>query len=290
VGESGSVVEPAPAKLNLFLRVAGRRPDGYHDIETVILPLTLVDHVTVQAALGEAQVSLTVRGAHSEGVHDQEDNLAVRAAVRLQKLTGRRDGVVIDIDKRIPVAAGLGGGSADAAAVLRALDRLWGLGLGPQGLTPIAAQVGSDVPALLWNAPVLARGRGDSVQPIEVPTTNWVLVTQPFGVSAGDAYRWWDEDGAPSGPQPRPVIDALRAGDIEVLHGLLFNDLERPVIRRHPEVAEATRALLEAGSLATIMCGSGPTVAGLCRDAGQAAEIAAATGGLAVSTVTGSTA
>lgn len=286
MGERGAVVETAPAKLNLFLRVLGRRDDGYHDIETVILPLSLADEVSVRRT--EDGIDFAVRGPGEDEVPPLDPNLACQAAEALYEHAGkdpRASGASVTLTKKVPVSAGLGGGSADAAAALRALDRLWGLDLGPRELAPIAARVGSDVPALLWKAPVLARGRGESVEPIEVPTTSWVLLTQPFGVSAGDAYGWWDEDGARSGPHPQPVIDALKAGDLEVLHGLLFNDLERPVSRRHPQMVRATRRLLEAGALAAIMCGSGPTVAGLAGDAGHAQEIAASTGGLAVETV-----
>lgn len=286
MGEPGSVVEAAPAKLNLFLRVLGRRDDGYHDIETLILPIGLADEVSVR--LTEDGIDFGVRGSRESEVPPLDANLAFQAAEALYEHAGkdpRASGATVTLTKKVPVSAGLGGGSADAAAALRALDRLWRLGLGPRGLASIAAQVGADVPALLWKAPVLARRRGESVEPIKVSTTNWVLLTQPFGVSAGDAYRWWDEDGARSGPHPQPVIDALRAGDLEVLHGLLFNDLERPVSRRHPQIVEATRKLLEAGALAAIMCGSGPTVAGLARDAEHAEGIAAYTGGLAVETV-----
>ena len=281
-------MEPAPAKLNLFLRVLGRRDDGYHDIETLVLPLSMADEVSVRRT--EDGLEFAVRGPRESEVPPPPlgANLASKATEALYEhgwQDPRVGGAAVTLTKVVPVAAGLGGGSADAAAALRALDRLWGLDLGPRGLTPIAAQVGSDVPALLWNAPVLVRGRGESVEPIEVPPTNWVLLTQSFGVSAADAYRWWDEDGGPSGPHPQPVIDALRAGDLAVLHGLMFNDLERSVSRRHPEIVEATRRLLEAGALAAIMCGSGPTVAGLCRDEGHADAVARAAGGTAVSTI-----
>lgn len=282
------MVETAPAKLNLFLRVVGRRDDGYHDIETLILPLDLADQVAVEPIPDDHLLWVISTGPRAEEVPEGEENLALRAAVRLRSALGRTDGAKVGIDKRVPVAAGLGGGSADAAATLRALGQVWSVG--PSTLAQVATTVGSDVPALLQGGPVLVRGRGVSVEAIEVPTTSWVLLTQSFGVSAVDAYRWWDEDGGRSGPHPQPVIDALRAGDLEVLHGLLFNDLERPVIRRHPEVAEATRALLEAGSLATIMCGSGPTVAGLARDESHAQEIAVSAGGLAISSITGSVA
>jgi 4-diphosphocytidyl-2-C-methyl-D-erythritol kinase len=277
-----AVLESAPAKLNLFLRILGRREDGYHDIETMVLPLTLADHVTVETR-DDLGIVVTITGPEAGKVPTGEGNLAFRAAAVLREETGRPDGVGITIDKRIPVAAGLGGGSADAAAVLRALGRAWSVPV--DDLMAAAARVGSDVPALVTREPVLARGRGESIEPVDVAGLDWVLLRRPFGVSAADAYRWWDDDGVQSGPDPGPVIEAARAGDVDALSSLLFNDLERPVAGRHPEVIEATRVLLEAGAVGTIMCGSGPTVAGLCRDGRHASEVAAATGGIAVSTI-----
>jgi 4-diphosphocytidyl-2-C-methyl-D-erythritol kinase len=278
-----AIVEPAPAKLNLFLRVLGRRDDGYHDIETLILPLSLADGVTVETSPNDRFVSVMTFGPGAEGVPKGEDNLAVAAAAGLMEALGREDGVQISIDKRVPVAAGLGGGSADAAATLRALGLLWSSEA--FAMRRVAAAVGSDVPALLHGGPALARGRGELVEPVDVPRLDWVLLHQPFGVSAESAYRWWDEGSGRTGPALGPVIDAARAADVDALSSLLFNDLERPVAGRHPEAIEATRVLLEAGAVGAIMCGSGPTVAGLCRDGEQAAEVASATRGMAVNTL-----
>jgi 4-diphosphocytidyl-2-C-methyl-D-erythritol kinase len=283
-----AIVEPAPAKLTLFLRVLGRREDGYHDIESLILPLSLADDVTVRRT--EQGLDFRVTGPLAAAVPPppQGINLALLAAEALYEYARDDPGksaASVELTKRIPVAAGLGGGSADAAAVLRALDRLWGLDLGPDRFLPLAAELGSDVPALLDPRPVLARGRGERVEAAQIPGLWWVLMVQAYGVSAADAYRWWDEDGGHTGPDPVPVIDAAEAGDVDALSSLVFNDLERPVAGRHPEVIEATRVLLEAGTVGTIMCGSGPTVAGLCRDGEQAAEVASATSGMAVNTI-----
>jgi 4-diphosphocytidyl-2-C-methyl-D-erythritol kinase len=213
------------------------------------------------------------------------DNLVIRAAQALVEATGERRGANLFLAKRIPVAAGLGGGSADAAATLRALDRLWGWDLGVEGLAPVATKVGSDVCALLPGGPVVARGRGEIVEPVTVARTWWVLITQAFGVSSADAYGWWDKDGGDSGPDPAAVLDALRAGDSEAAGPLLFNDLEAPVSVRHPEVPLARKTLQEVGALGAVMTGSGPTVAGLARDGVHAEELARAVGGLAVGTI-----
>ena len=278
----GPVREPAPAKLNLFLRVVRRRDDGYHDIETAVQPLTLADGVEARPA---DDLRLVVAGPEAGGVPRGPENLAIRAALALAEEAGVEPRARLLIAKRVPVAAGLGGGSADAAAALRALNDLWGCGLGADRLAGVAARVGSDVPALVYGGPVLARGRGEVVEPIEVARTWWVLVTQGFGVSASDAYRWWDEDGGVTGPGPPALLEALRAGDVEGVAGLAFNDLEGPVAARHPRIEEAREAVRSAGALRALLCGSGPTVAGLCRDGPHAEEVAAALGGIAVGSI-----
>jgi 4-diphosphocytidyl-2-C-methyl-D-erythritol kinase len=276
--------EDAPAKLNLYLRVIGRRGDGYHDIDTLVAPLSLADRVSVEPIDGDDAIRIAVTGPAARGVPAGGENLA---AVAVSKLRDRIErlavGAAIDIDKRVPVGSGLGGGSADAAAVLRVLGRAWDVPA--DALSDVAAAVGSDVPALLRGGPVVARGRGERVRSVDLPPTWWVLLPEPFQVSSADAYRWWDQEGADPGPEPDVVVAAAMAGDLDALTSLVFNDLEPPVARRHPEIAGATRSLLEAGALTTIMCGSGPTVAGLCRDESQAAEVAAATDGIQVSTI-----
>jgi 4-diphosphocytidyl-2-C-methyl-D-erythritol kinase len=163
----------------------------------------------------------------------------------------------------VPHAAGLGGGSADAAAVLRTLNDLWGCGLSKGELTELGAGLGSDVPALLDGGAVLARGRGEDVVPVDAGAFWWVVVTPGVRVATADAFRWWDEDGGPTGPDPAPVIEAARRGDARSLARSLFNDLQDAVVRRHPEVEQARRRLLAGGALATVMSGSGPSVAGL---------------------------
>jgi 4-diphosphocytidyl-2-C-methyl-D-erythritol kinase len=277
--------EDAPAKLNLYLRVIGRRRDGYHDIDTLVAPLSLADRVSVEPIDGDDAIRLAVTGPAAGGVPAGGENLAAVAVSKLRDRIERLDvGAAIDIDKRIPAGAGLGGGSADAAAVLRVLGRAWDVAA--DALSDVAAAVGSDVPALLPGGPVVAGGRGDRIRPVDLPPTWWVLLPQPFEVSSADAYRWWDRDEAESGPEPDVVLAAAMAGDVDALTSLVFNDLEPAVAARRPEVAGATRSVLEAGALTTIMCGSGPTVAGLCRDESHADEVARATEGIPVSTIT----
>jgi 4-diphosphocytidyl-2-C-methyl-D-erythritol kinase len=276
----GPVSEPAPAKINPFLRVLGRRDDGYHDVETMIQPVTLADGV--QAAPAPDGFTLTVAGERTEGVPAGEENLVVRAARALAEATEIDRGARILLAKRIFVAAGLGGGSADAAATLRALDRLWALGMGVEGLEAVAARIGSDVPALLPGGPVMVRGRGELVEPAEASPTWWVLIPFTFGLSSAQAYGWWDQDGVGPGPDPWPLLEALRAGDLPEAGQRLANDLGAGVVRRYPIVGEAIERVLEAGALGALVCGSGPTVAGLVRDGFHAEEVAGKVGGYAV--------
>jgi 4-diphosphocytidyl-2-C-methyl-D-erythritol kinase len=253
---------PAYAKLNVFLRVLGRRDDGYHDIETLLLPISFADHVTVEPA---RELTLSLDGSAAPGVPHDDTNLALRAARLLAAEAGEGtpSGARITIEKRIPTAAGLGGGSADAAATFLLLDSLWGTGLGRDGLVRLAAQIGSDVPALLLGEPAYCRGRGEVVEPVLLQTTTWVVKPFAFGVSSADAYGWWD-DAAGTGPDPGALIAAAEAGNDELLGSALFNDLEGPVAAHHPEISETIAAFTEAGARGAVMSGSGPTVVALC--------------------------
>jgi 4-diphosphocytidyl-2-C-methyl-D-erythritol kinase len=269
-----AVRREAHAKINVFLRVLGRRDDGYHDLESLVVPVSLADAITVAPADG---LWLTVRGETAHGVPSDRSNLAARAMERLLEACpdGSR-GAAIEIVKRIPVAAGLGGGSADAAAAILALHEVWRCGLSQEELASVAADVGSDVPALMSGGPVVMRGRGEVVEPAQVRPTWWVLVRQAFRVRTPDAYAWWDADGGATGPDPEPVLEAAQTGDPAALGPILFNDLEEPVATRHPEVANTKERLLEAGAAGAVMSGSGPTVAALATGEHQAERMAAA--------------
>ena len=271
-----SVTRAAHAKINVFLRVLGARADGYHELESLVLPLSLADDVTVTEA---ARLAVDVHG-DAKDVPAGGMNLALVAALALAETCGEpRRGADIAIAKRIPVAAGMGGGSADAAAALHALNELWGCGLDRETLMTIGERVGSDVPAMLAGEPVLMRGRGERLTPVRVATTWWVVRPFGFPTRSPDAYRWWDEDGAVSGPDPGALIAAAEVGNVELLGHALYNDLEAPVARRHPEVADAKAAFLDAGAPGAVMSGSGPTVVALARHLGQADRLAEAVPG-----------
>lgn len=260
----------AHAKVNLFLRVLSTREDGYHEIESLVVPISLADRIVVRPA-EELRVEIVGEPAFSPGGL----NLALVAALALADACAEAGGALVEIEKRIPVAGGLGGGSADAAATLLALNELWGCEVDAATLEQIGERVGSDVPAMLFRESVLMGGRGERLAPAEVPPFHWVLIRLGFGVRSPDAYRWWDEDGGGTGPDPDALLAAATAGDAEALGPLLFNDLERPVAARHPEIGEATGGLIESGALGAIMSGSGSSVIGLARDEAHARELAA---------------
>lgn len=268
-----SIRRTANAKINVFLRVLSAREDGYHDLESLVVPISLADRVTV----GEAErLEVETTGAEelAGDVPAGGLNLALVAALALADACPDAAGALVEIDKRIPVAAGLGGGSADAAAALHALNELWGCGLDLGTLAEVAERVGSDVPAMLLDGPVLMSGRGELLAPARMAPRWWVVAHLGFGVRSPDAYRWWDEDGGLPGPDPGPLLDAAEGDDSERLGTLLFNDLEAPVIRRHPEIGDAKRRLLASGALGAVMTGSGSSVVGLARDRQHAEEIA----------------
>lgn len=276
----------ARAKINVFLRVLSPREDGYHDLESLVVPISLADVVTARPD-DRLRVEVSVGGVAGRDDLDAGArprggevpagglNLALVAALALAEACADAGGALVEIDKRIPVAAGLGGGSADAANTLAALNELWGCGLDLATLVGMAERIGSDVPAMLMDGPVLMSGRGELLAPADCATFWWVLVHQDFGVRSPDAYRWRDEDGREPGPDPGPLLDAAAAGDPEALAPLLFNDLEDSVTRRHREIGEARARLLEAGALGAAMTGSGSSVVGLARDRGHAEEVAA---------------
>ncbi len=274
----GIVTRAAHAKVNAFLRVLGRREDGYHELESLVIPLDLTDSLTIRPA---RELRVDVRGATElvDAVNAGGMNLALVAALALAEECDPVAGAVIEISKRIPVAAGLGGGSADAAAALHALNEFWGCGIEAGALTAIAERVGSDVPSLLAGGPVVMRGRGEWVHDALVPTTSWAVKSLDFPTRSPDAYRWWDEDGAVTGPDPAALYASAESGSLATLGPALFNDLEGPVSRRHPEVADTKAAFLEAGALGALMSGSGPAVAALARTPQDAERLAAAVPG-----------
>jgi 4-diphosphocytidyl-2-C-methyl-D-erythritol kinase len=260
----------AHAKINLVLAVGTRRPDGYHEVETVLQQLELHDRLIFRAARGLRLYS------DSPEVPSGPENLVWRAAVLLRERWAGDRGAEIRLYKSIPVAAGLAGGSADAAATLRGLNRLWGLNLDHDTLRGLAAELGSDVPFCLGGPTALARGRGELVIPLPpAPPAGVVLVRFPFGIRAAEAYAHFDRFPYRDHLDVSPVVAALAAGDIAGLARGLANALEPAVFDLYPEIREAKRRLVASGVLGALVSGSGPTIFGLTSDP-AAAEVVAA--------------
>ena len=290
----------AHAKVNFTLEVLGVRPDGYHDLRSAVVPVSLADEVTLEPA---DEVTLVMdwcggRGAtalpwRSRGTRDPtggtrdttgetEDNLAVRAARLMQRVSGKNDGVTITLEKRIPVGGGLGGGSADAAAVMNGLNEMWGLGMPRKELATLGAGIGSDVPALVLGGTVLMEGRGERVDWLDGCETrdarqdgfHLVLANPGVFCSTPEIFKAFD---TPLPNRPEILYNmrlAMQAGDGAAVARALQNDLETTATRLHPEIEAARQRLEAAGCLGASMSGSGATVFGIARDAVEAGRIA----------------
>lgn len=267
------------AKINLKLTILGRRADGFHEVETILQSIDLADTLTFRPRNGP--FLLRVRGADVPCDHR---NLVWRAADALWRYLRRPappSGVAVTLVKRIPTAAGLGGGSADAAATLRALPRLWGVDVPQAALRRLAARLGADVPFMLEGGTAVGWGRGEQIRPLpDLPRIWVVLVSPPFGVSTSDAYGWYRADGRRAQVARRERSWASSSStSFDIERSCVVNDLEGPVTRRHPVIGHIRRRLLRAGAVAAVMTGSGSTVFGLFRRAADARAAAAAMAG-----------
>ncbi len=260
------------AKVNLHLEVLGRRPDGYHELRTLLASVDLRDELVVAPA-PEGCLTLEVSPAGSAPAGD--DNLVLVAARRLWARVGRRPGARLTLTKRIPSGAGLGGGSADAAAALVALDRLWGLGLERHSLAGLGAELGADVPFFLHGGLALGVGRGDEVHPLpDVPPFPVVLVVPPVPVSTAEVYRRLQPPSTWARPDPR--VSAFAAGWLpELPWPFLRNDLEPVVTAAWPEVAVALAAVAGIGGRRSAVTGSGGAVYAVLDQMSDAEQAAA---------------
>lgn len=272
------------AKINLSLRITDVRPDGFHGVQTILQAIDLFDRVTCTTARGPFQIQ-----CGAPGVPTNETNLVWKAATLLWEAAGR-DGAprdtVVTLQKHIPMQAGLGGGSSDAAAALLGLRKLWNVRVADEDLRALAARLGADVPFFFTGGTALGLGRGDEVYPLEQLPRYWVvLAIPPFGVATKDAYRWLDEDRkrgregflpASSKNPSRPLFPNVP----------LVNDLEEPVRARHPVIGQLKQRLRDRGALMAAMSGSGSTVFGVFGSTAAASRAAAAlkTGGVGVIT------
>jgi 4-diphosphocytidyl-2-C-methyl-D-erythritol kinase len=273
----------APGKLNLFFEVGDVQDDGYHDIASAYQAVSLYEDVWAEPAL---EFSVSVSGTVDvSGVPRDDRNLALRAARLVAKKLGHPGGVHLEIVKHVPVAGGMGGGSADAAAALVACDALWGGELGAAGLHKLAARLGADVPFALMGGTAIGTGRGDQLNPaLAKGRFDWVVVTSDeAGLSTPEVYRHLDElrerhapDIAP--PRRTPEVDtgvlqALRAGDAVALAAHVRNDLQLAALSMRPDLRDALEYGEQAGALAGFVSGSGPSIALLARDPEGALDV-----------------
>ena len=275
------VVVRTPAKLNLFFEVLAKRDDGYHEIETLMCPIDLYDtlyftketsgqvNLKCEWALGVS----TPDGDRLDELPQGHDNLAVRATELLREQTGALPGATLRLLKRIPTAAGLGGGSSDAAAALVAANEGWGLGLSQSNLAELAARLGSDVPFFLANGPAVCRGRGERVEPVGcAEMLNFVVVRPPVGLSTAAVY-----DAVRPAQEPRslaPMLNAFSRGNIDQIGRLLWNRLQGAAENLSPWIERLQREFAREDFLGHGMSGSGTSYFGLCRHAHHARNVA----------------
>ncbi|MCC6699324.1 MAG: 4-(cytidine 5'-diphospho)-2-C-methyl-D-erythritol kinase [Candidatus Hydrogenedentes bacterium] len=272
------------AKINLYLDVLRKRRDGYHHIETIFQTVSLADKLDFEPRASGLSMECT-----NPGLQAGDDNLVMRAARALQAATGCALGAHIYLDKRIPLAAGLAGGSGNAAATLWALNQLWETRLPAARLHRIAATLGADVPYCLVGGTVAATGRGEIMSALPALPKTWIILLHPeLAVSTKAVYtsphleKSSERPFAGRTPSFRKAIRAIREGDFAAG---IFNRMETAVFRMHPELAELKAALLHAGCKAAAMSGSGPTVFGVCDSEAQARQVAGALPGIRTTTV-----
>ncbi|QWC22907.1 4-(cytidine 5'-diphospho)-2-C-methyl-D-erythritol kinase [Bacillus haikouensis] len=249
----------APAKINLSLDVLHKRPDGYHEVEMIMTTIDLADRIEL-TDLSEDTIKIL---SHNRFVPDDGRNLAYQAAQLLKDRLNIKKGVAISIDKVIPVAAGLAGGSSDAAATLKGLNQLWDLGLSLDELADLGAEIGSDVSFCVYGGTALATGRGEKIEHLPAPPNCWVILAKPtIGVSTADVYKNLNVQNIKH-PDTAAMISALNRGSYSDICSNLGNVLESVTLDLYPEVAQIKDQMERFGADAVLMSGSGPTVYGL---------------------------
>ena len=264
------VTVEANAKINLTLDILGKRPDGFHEVAMVMQSIGLHDTLTMEKTDGEIALSINVPWLKAD-----EKNLAWRAAELVRQEYGLTGGVRIDLVKRIPIAAGLAGGSADAAAVLKGMNELYNLQMSEARLCELGAKLGSDIPFCLMGGTMLATGRGEVLTRLADMPETWVVLAKPrISVSTAWAYQNYDEQGAERHPDNEAIKKAIARGNRKAVAGLLCNVLESVTIKKYDVIADYKQMMLDKGAMASMMSGSGPTVFGLARNREQAEAIA----------------
>ena len=259
----------APAKINLTLDVLYKRPDHYHEVEMIMTTVDLADRIGLESrADGQIKIVST-----DNFVPDDQRNFAYQAAELLKNTYGIKEGVTISIEKQIPIAAGLAGGSSDAAATLRGLNELWDLNLTLDELAEHGAEIGSDVSFCVYGGTALATGRGEKIKELSAPPTCWVVLAKPkIGVSTADVYGGLNIEGLQH-PNTKEMIKAIETEDYELMCSSLGNVLETVTFKLHPEVITIKEQMQRFGADAVLMSGSGPTVFGLVENEARVSRI-----------------
>jgi 4-diphosphocytidyl-2-C-methyl-D-erythritol kinase len=262
------LVVETPAKINLTLDVLGKRSDGYHELETVMHQINLVDKIYLRKEI----CGITIN-SNSKQIPHNEQNLTYKAAALMFKNFQIKEGISIFIEKRIPVGAGLAGGSTDAAAVLTGINDLCGLKAGRDDIMQLAALIGSDVPFCVLGGTALARGRGEILQPLTSALKLSILLVKPdFQLSTADVYRALDLKQVEVRPDNVAFLDAWKNCDIIGVANNMANVLESVSIKKHREIALLKQRLIQLGALNALMSGSGPSVFGIFTDQKQAQQ------------------
>jgi 4-diphosphocytidyl-2-C-methyl-D-erythritol kinase len=273
-----------PAKINLHLGVGPVRPDGYHELETVFHAVSLFDELLAYPA---DELSLTIQGDGADELPTDESNLAIRATLALADYAGVEPCARLVLRKGIPVAGGMAGGSADAAAALVACDALWGLGVPREDLLAIAATLGSDAPFPLFGGTALGTGRGEQLMPVLAPARrHWVIAMADGGLSTPEVYgeldRLRERGDVPAAGSTDELVKALRDPEADVLAETLANDLQVAAVSLRPSLRQTLAAGMDEGALAGIVSGSGPTCVFLAAEADHAVRVAASLAGRGV--------
>ncbi|ATP38607.1 4-(cytidine 5'-diphospho)-2-C-methyl-D-erythritol kinase [Solibacillus sp. R5-41] len=259
----------APAKINLTLDVLYKRPDNYHEVEMIMTTVDLADRIGLETRK-DGQIKIV---SADRFVPDDNRNFAYQAAELLKNTYGLSEGVTITIEKQIPIAAGLAGGSSDAAATLRGLNELWNLNLSLDELAEHGAKIGSDVSFCVYGGTALATGRGEKIKELPVPPTCWVILAKPkIGVSTADIYGGLKVDQI-NHPNTAQMMEAIETNDYSLLCASLGNVLESVTFELYPEVVTIKEQMQRFGADAVLMSGSGPTVFGLVDNEARVSRI-----------------
>jgi len=248
------VREIAPAKINLALDILGKRKDGFHNIETIMQTVELADIINLKKTPSGVKII-----TNNSNIPQGKENLAYSAAVSMLECLNKTEGLIIELDKKIPVSAGLGGGSSDAAAVIRGIMRLYGLESFSPQILDMAAELGSDVPFLLVGGTALASGRGEKIWELpELPSLEICLVTFPFGLSAGEVYTTWKENGAKH--RSRQMLTSIFGSFWEGVLENLGNDLQNGAVEKASMIGDVIEKIEQEKAGPVYVSGSGPTL------------------------------